>query len=147
MSPSDTFVDLGCGKGRVVFSASQFDIREVIGVEIDKSLFDICESNTHKLKNKKCNIRIINIAAEDYDYRVGNVYYLYHPFGERTLTKVLQLINQSLVLHPRQIKIIYVHPIYENVLYNTDWLINYDIWEKQSVIFHKVSFWKNKVFS
>lgn len=146
LGPSDTFVDLGCGKGRVVFSAAQFHIREAIGVELDKSLCTIAESNSHHVRNKKCSIRIVNTPAEDYDYRDGNVYYMYHPFGAVTLTKVLGLIKQSLKPRPRPIKIAYVHPVHEDVLYHTDWLVNYDVWEQQSVIFHKVSFWKTKIY-
>ena len=33
LKPSDVFVDLGCGKGRVVCCAATYDIAEAIGIE------------------------------------------------------------------------------------------------------------------
>src|SRR5215469_3038979 len=33
-----TFLDLGCGKGRALMLASQFNFREVVGVELNKAM-------------------------------------------------------------------------------------------------------------
>ncbi len=37
---SDIFIDLGCGKGRVLCCAAQFKLGKVIGVELDKKIFE-----------------------------------------------------------------------------------------------------------
>src|ERR1041385_9293651 len=34
----DVVADLGCGKGRVIFTAAQYPIKEAVGVEIDPEL-------------------------------------------------------------------------------------------------------------
>lgn len=144
LEPSDVFVVLGCGKGRVVCCASQFKVREVVGVEIDKSLSNVAQSNAQRIRRRKSAIRIINTPAEDFDYRNGSVYYLYHPFGASTLSKVLERIKQALRSQPRRVRIVYVFPQHESVLDHTDWLKCYDLWEKETVVFHKVSFWRSK---
>lgn len=144
LEPSDTFIDVGCGKGRVVCCAAQFKVLEVIGVEIDKSLSDIAQRNALRIRRHKSPIRIINSSSVDFDYRDGSAYYLYHPFGASTLSKTLQQIKKALELYPRKIRIVYVCPVHESVLDHTDWLECYDSWEKQTIVFHKVSFWRLK---
>src|SRR3972149_6626071 len=92
---SDAFVDIGCGKGRVLCCASRFRIQEVIGIEIDNELCAIAQRNARKVRSRKSSITIINDAAENFDYRAGTVYYLFNPFGVSTLRRVLEKMKQS----------------------------------------------------
>ncbi len=48
---NDVFVDLGCGKGRVVIFAAKQKVKAVIGVELKKSLADIAKTNLSNLKS------------------------------------------------------------------------------------------------
>src|SRR5204862_8137057 len=45
LQPDDVVADLGCGKGRVIFTAAQYLIRESVGVEIDPPLAELAEKN------------------------------------------------------------------------------------------------------
>lgn len=43
--PEYDFVDIGCGKGRVLLVASSFPFRSIVGVELSKRVFEIAEKN------------------------------------------------------------------------------------------------------
>jgi SAM-dependent methyltransferase len=146
LKPSDVFVDLGCGKGRVLCCASRFNIQEIIGVEINKALCDIAERNARKLHGKKSCIKILNVSAKDFDYRRGTVYYLFNPFGVSTLSSVLTKLEQSARLYPRKIRIVYVNPVDEFLLAERSWLEMYDRWDvgEKFALMNNVSFWRVK---
>ena len=143
---SDVFVDIGCGKGRVLCCASRFRIQEVIGVEIDKDLCAIAQCNVKKLRGTKTNLQVINTSAENFDYQVGTVFYLFNPFGILTLSNVLAKMEQSVRLRPRKLRIVYVNPVHETLLRKSDWLEIYDKWiaEEKFGLMHDVSFWRVK---
>ena len=146
LKSSDVFVDLGCGKGRVLCCASRFKVQEIIGVEINKALCDIAERNARKLRGKKSRIKIINVSAEDFDYRRGTVYYLFNPFGVSALSSVLTKMEQSVRLHPRKIRIVYVNPVDEFLLTKSSWLEIYDRWNvgEKFALMNNVAFWRAK---
>jgi tRNA1(Val) A37 N6-methylase TrmN6 len=45
LSSKDVFADMGCGKGRCLIMATQYEFRKVIGVEYNETLFQILMHN------------------------------------------------------------------------------------------------------
>ena len=144
LEPSDVFVDIGCGKGRVLCCASRFRIRQIIGVEIDKDLCATAQRNAQRVRGRRSPVSITHVAAQEFDYRAGTVYYLFCPFGAATLAQVLMRIRQSLEEEPRRIRIVYVNPAAEFLLQQSDWLQMKDRWQAgdKSGLVHDVSFWQ-----
>ena len=70
----DVFVDMGCGKGRVVFFVALQKIKKVIGVEINKYLIDIAKDNLKKLKLNNSPINFVHVDAANFDVREGTVF-------------------------------------------------------------------------
>ena len=140
---SDIFIDLGCGKGRVLCCAAQFKLGKVIGVELDKKIFEAGEKNILKLKTRITDVEIKNIPAEIFNYQNVNKIFLFNPFGMATLKKVLEKIEISLKESPHKFQIIYVNPIHENLFKSIGWLSQVEKWEKNkhSHLEHDVSFW------
>ena len=71
-----SFVDLGCGKGRVVLVAAQYPFQSAIGVDLSTSLTDTASRNvsTFPASARKCgDIRILNIDATKVDYPDTNL--------------------------------------------------------------------------
>jgi predicted RNA methylase len=143
---SDVFVDIGCGKGRVLCCASRFRIREVIGVEMDKALCDIAEYNAKKVHGRKSIIKTFNVSAEDFNYRTGTVYYLFNPFGVSTMSRVLTKMERSLRSQSRKLTIVYVNSVHESLLSKSGWLEMYERWKAGDKfgLMHNVSFWRSK---
>ena len=142
----DVFVDLGCGKGRVICLASRFALGGVIGVELSSELCQIARRNAQMMRGKRTDILVHNINAEDFDYTVGTVFYLFHPFGPRTMQNVLERMSDGLNRNPRQIRIVYSGPVHEDLFSRVGWLERYSRWTKHSHRFvHEiVSFWRSK---
>ncbi len=119
----DTFVDVGCGKGRVVcFVASKVACQGVIGIEIDSALAAIAQQNAVRT-NARTPIRIVQEDAASMSDNQGTVYFLFNPFGERTLQKFLDRLSASLKEAPRDVCILYINPVYAHLLDKTEWLV------------------------
>jgi SAM-dependent methyltransferase len=114
VSPEDTFIDFGCGKGRVVHQAAKRPFRKVIGVEIAPALADAARTAVEAGKHQhRCkNVEIV--VADVRDYRVPDdltIAYFFHPFYGETLRTVLDDIVASIDRNPRRVSLIYQCPV------------------------------------
>jgi SAM-dependent methyltransferase len=123
VSDRDTFVDFGCGKGRVVHQAARRPFCRVIGVEISPVLAEIARTGLEARRHQhRC--RHLEIVVSDVrefpvpdDLTIG---YLFHSFGHETLDAVLRGIVDSIDRYPRRVRLIYVFPINERQVLATE---------------------------
>lgn len=88
-----TFIDLGCGKGRVLLLALQAGFRSVIGVELSAQLAEVARRNIETGRreiNSHANCVVfcadaVSLMLPDEDC----VLYLFNPFDHWTLRRVL----------------------------------------------------------
>lgn len=109
------FVDIGAGKGRAVFVAESFGYKNLTGIEMDKNLFSDSIENlkTYALKNKTSNILFVDANALDYNYKnKATVYFLFNPFNDTVLKKVLNQISSSTI---KETWFVYMNPKYSKV--------------------------------
>ncbi len=144
LKADDVFVDLGCGKGRVLCCAARHPVKEVIGIEWSEELCAVARRNASSLRGGRAPVTVINKPVEEYEYTRGSVFYLFHPFGPQTLEQALTRIHAGLGNGQRPIRLVYVYPVYEQVLDQSGWLEEYDRWQPEPGIGldHPVSFWK-----
>lgn len=144
LQETDVFVDIGCGKGRVTCCAARFQLERVIGIEVDAALRQIAERNAGRLRRRNSPISIIGIPAQAADYSDGTVFYLFNPFGAATLKRVLEQIHSSLSERPRNVRIVYVRPLHEELLRDCGWLRQTDSWPpcRRLLLRYFVSFWE-----
>jgi predicted RNA methylase len=145
LNGTDVFVDLGCGKGRVLCCAALHPIDRAIGVECSRPLSDIAKVNAAGLRPHHSPIEIHTTEAQRFDYAAGTVFYLFHPFGPNTLRAVLLELQKGLQASPRQIRIVYVNPVHNNVLSECSWLEEYERWDVSGKpsLEHPVAWWRN----
>jgi precorrin-6B methylase 2 len=148
LAPSDTFIDLGCGKGRVACCAAFYPVREVIGIDDVPELCAAAERNLRNLRGRRAKALILRGKAEEFDYSQGTIIYMFHPFGPQTLSAVLSRLAEGLLKNRRDVRLVYVNPVHESVLRETEWLERYDHWPAErrlwTDIMHPVSFWKSR---
>src|SRR3954451_3838792 len=113
VSDRDTFVDFGCGKGRVVHQAARRPFRRVIGVEISPVLADMARTGLAARRHQhRCrNVEIV--VADLKDFRVPDdltIGYLFDPVSGEAFSAVLQRIVDSIDRDPRRVRLIYVRP-------------------------------------
>ena len=111
VSDRDTFVEFGCGKGRVVHQAARRPFRRVIGVEISPALAEIARANL-AARSHQHRCRDVEIVVSDAtQFQVPDdltIAYLYNPFSYETLDTVLGGIVRSIDRNPRRVQLIYV---------------------------------------
>jgi len=104
------FVDLGCGKGRTLLIAGKLGFKKVVGVEFARELVTIAEANLAIVKAKSAEI--VHCDAAEYVFPKGNiVVYMYHPFGESVLKRVVDNLSRAAAERPQaSIYVVYKNP-------------------------------------
>jgi predicted RNA methylase len=116
-----TFLDLGCGRGRAVLLAAQAGFARSIGIDLDPQL---CREATRNVRRSRAGraqrdrrIEIWTGDAADVDLPVEDLLlFLFNPFGEATLQRVLARVSDSAARHPRAVTVCYSNPVHEVAL-------------------------------
>jgi 16S rRNA G966 N2-methylase RsmD len=110
-----TFVDVGCGKGRMLCLAIRCNFRSIIGVERDVRLSTIAASNIANLQDPRLSIQQTDARAYQFP-DTPLVLYLFNPFGENILQLFFSNLENSLMVQPRQVIVALLYPEYAYVL-------------------------------
>lgn len=107
-----TFVDLGCGKGRVVLVAAQRPFRQVVGIEISPELAAVARDNAGRYRPPPgllAPIEIVNADATKVDLPAGDLLvHLYHPFETPVTEAVLRRLSAADGNASRRVTIAYL---------------------------------------
>jgi len=111
------FVDLGCGKGRVLMLAALEGFERVVGVEYSSFLCAIARSNVKIFVRKARVSALIDVIETDVvKFRFEpeqSIFFLYNPFGEEACERMLANLEFSLAACPRRVWLIYNAPVHE----------------------------------
>lgn len=136
------FVDLGCGKGRVLLIASEFDFKEARGIEFSPILSEIAQNNValYKTKTKtKTNFNIIHSDVIDCNFSDDEeVLFLFNPFDDFILESVIRKLEDSLKRRNRKVLIIYRHAVFGEIIekgLNIIQTSKYNVWGDDFVVF------------
>ena len=108
-APGATFVDLGSGKGRVLFLAVAQPFAEIVGVEYDEHLHAIAERNVSRHKGddpRPVRVELADVRRFRFP-ATSLMIYLNNPFPEPVLAPVLANLAESYEAQPRAITIVY----------------------------------------
>ena len=101
IDPADfKFIDIGAGKGKVMFIAAEHPFQRVIGVEMDPYLADCNRQNRRTYSNpqQRCNdLDLVQCDARDFKLPDGPcVLFFYFPFHAPMLKQVLSNLDSDL---------------------------------------------------
>jgi len=120
LPPGGVLVDFGCGKGRVLLVASEFDLCEVRGLEYSPALCRVAEQNCRRYFARRMPDAVFQVLQSDVqDYVIRDdetVFFLFNPFGPEILRQVVENIQQSLSNKPRRAWIVYLNPLHREVV-------------------------------
>src|SRR5258706_4306772 len=114
------FLDLGSGKGRTLLMASDYPFRRIAGVELLPALNQAAQENLIKYRSEsqKC-FALESICADATEFPLPvepTVLYLFNPFPEVGLKRMIANLEESLREHARAVYVLYHNPLIERVL-------------------------------
>ncbi|MEP7166238.1 MAG: class I SAM-dependent methyltransferase [Ferruginibacter sp.] len=110
------FLDIGCGKGRVMCVAAHHGFNLVTGIDFSKELCGYAKKNLEMTKKQfpSLSYKVINNDAFYYDIpRDVDCIFLFNPFDEMIMSGVIENIETSLEEFPRDIYILYLNPLHK----------------------------------
>ena len=141
LGPSDVFVDIGSGKGRVLCCAARYPVGQVVGVDLSEPFCEEARANARRLRGRHAPISVEVSLADAFDYSAASVLFLFDPFGPKTLGPLLEKIGRE---PHRDVRIAYANPTYDEVFERQTWLERSERWDAAaSGIEHSVSFYRS----
>ena len=123
VGPHDVFVDVGCGRGRVVLQAARRPFGRVIGIEISPEKIATARHNVARATSRrKCrDIELVAIDALEYELPPDATHiYLYNPCSGDAFRRLLANIVASHDRRPRQLRVLYANPVEEEIVERSD---------------------------
>lgn len=107
-----SFVDLGCGKGRVLLLAAQRPFRKIVGVEISTELAATARRNIAQFRPSSERVRAItveNVDVRTFAMPAGHLLiHMYHPFDPEISAAVFKRLAAIGGQPPRQVRVAYL---------------------------------------
>ncbi|SER02507.1 class I SAM-dependent methyltransferase [Actinokineospora terrae] len=114
-----TFVDLGCGKGRVVLLAAAHPFRRAVGVDFSPALVEVARENVTRYTGPVRARAVEFEACDAAEWVVPDgdlVIYMFNPFGPQVLTRVLANLVSAVQAQPRTLYLLYYSPEYPELV-------------------------------
>lgn len=131
------FIDLGSGKGRILFLAAQRNFKKISGIEFSHTLFEISQKNKTRYEKRFKNENRIELIFGDVTQRLHledsqpYVLFFFNPFRGEITESVVETIskwrenNENIPLYAIWYN---CHPMKTDVdpLFRVDWLVSVD---------------------
>lgn len=107
------FIDLGCGKGRVLLLASQLPFRAVTGIELHAGLCATASRNVRISQRQRPGAPIQVICGDVLDLPLPDgpvVLFLFNSFGADVMRRLLEKLSAAAEGRSAPIDLLYVHP-------------------------------------
>ncbi|MFT5923091.1 MAG: SAM-dependent methyltransferase [Paraglaciecola sp.] len=109
------FLDVGCGKGKVILVWAELlpDNVKIVGVDYNENLLSVCRENlTKRAKLERVNLIQSDVTKVNLGFLDSIVVYLYNPFSAHILNRFMQNLKG------KKVYVIYNNPIHSEVFHN-----------------------------
>jgi SAM-dependent methyltransferase len=115
VSAADSILDIGCGKGGAMLTMARFPFARIDGVELSPRLARIARENF--IRAGVGNVRVYCCDATEFTaFDRYRYLYMYNPFPEPVMRRVLQNVAKSARGAGKRITLIYRHPVSDKLL-------------------------------
>jgi SAM-dependent methyltransferase len=109
-----TFLDAGCGKGRMLAVAAKYGFQRIAGFDLSEKMVAAAIQNKLSLQphypSAAFHIQMAHAKTFEIPPEVG-VIFLFNPFDNTVMRPFVQQVLRSLHMHPRAMKILYANPV------------------------------------
>jgi len=112
------FVDIGCGKGRVLCVAAQSGGKKLTGIDFSKEFCQAAINNLESTKENFPGFRYSILNNDAFYFSIpddADCLFLFNPFDDIIMSAVIENIEISLEKAPRKISIIYANPLLKHL--------------------------------
>ena len=119
LTTNDSFVDFGCGKGRINFYVHHRFHCQSVGVELNDEYYQIALDNKSSYQDThKEQIQFHHILAQSYlPSEKDNYFYFFNPFSVEIFGHVINNIYDSIADNPRDCTLILYYPDSDYIYY------------------------------
>ncbi|WP_343703811.1 class I SAM-dependent methyltransferase [Chitinophaga sp.] len=116
LQPADLqtgFLDVGCGKGRVLAMAAAYGFRHITGIDFSPKLYMAANRLRAELETAYADLSIAVHCVNARYYEVPDttgVIFLFNPFDAPMMELFIEQVKKSLQRLPRAVKILYANP-------------------------------------
>jgi SAM-dependent methyltransferase len=107
---NQVFVDVGCGKGRMLIAAALYGFEHVVGVEISPRLCETARRNLETFRRQShSNTKFELVCANVLQFNLNDdegVFYLYWPFDRSVMVEFVEKVRASVERMPRDVWLI-----------------------------------------
>lgn len=108
-------IDIGCGKGYMLYRFSKYPFLKIGGVELSDYLYEKAKTNIERINDNR-----IELYHEDarcfIKYDDYTVVYMFNPFYDEIMVDVIENIKKSIERNPRHFFIIYKNPVCDEIV-------------------------------
>lgn len=125
-----TFLDIGCGKGRVMIVAADYGFEQITGIDFSKKFCEETDTTIHlySQKNPAVHFTIINCDALGFEIpKEITTIFLFNPFDEVIMSSVVSHIIRSQQHDPRTIWVMYANPQHKSLFLNNGFVEIYHL--------------------
>lgn len=118
LKPGKHFLDIGCGKGRVLCVAAHLGYNKITGIDFSKELCSDANANLELTKQKFLLLQYTVVTKDAMNYEIpadADRIFLFNPFDIVVMGAVVYNIMESAQDFPRDIYVIYANPLYADL--------------------------------
>lgn len=120
-----SLLDVGCGKGRALCVAAHFGFKKLVGIDFSPEFCEATQKNLSTTQQTFPNIQFEVHHQDAAKYAIPSdiqCMFLFNPFDDVILNKVMLEVEISLRKSPRTFYIVYVNSVHHHVIstYNFD---------------------------
>lgn len=113
-----TFIDFGCGKGRVLLLALEHGFNDVLGIEISPELSLRCRQNLARAAQQHPDSKVVLMEADAAEIELppGPVTaFFFNPFHGPPLERVAQNLASNAEKNGAEVWLVYLNPLHAEV--------------------------------
>lgn len=111
-----TFIDVGCGRGRVLLLAAQYGFANIVGIDFSEELCHAARGNIERYITKSPTAAQFSVEQADACAYLfppePMVIFLYNPFNEAVMARFVRSLEASLNKTSRSVYVMYSIPFW-----------------------------------
>ena len=125
ISPSDSILDIGCGKGLFLYYALKYGFSKVDGIEYVEGLANTATQNMKIIGDNRGHVYHID-ARSFRDYDKYNFFFINNPFSADLMRNLADILVGNFMRNQKRLTVIYQFPFGRRIFEERGFVIEYD---------------------